>query len=440
MVSTNEITSATQPDGKRRSHGFSASFTSSTTSATSVFQESADTHLFIDRCSLFTDCSNGTTQTETANSQNQITSISGSTTPTYDANGNMISDQSGNTLVYDAWNRLVEVKNASGTIIAQYTYNAMGSRVTESYPQGGTGIPAGEINYIYYDSQWQAIETRTNGTAASNVSSQMVWSAAYINAAILQDSYIAGVIQPNSRLYFLQDANWNTTAAVGLINVGWQVLQYYVYSPYGTITVLNEDGAGSTPIVNNLYKGMTLDPVTGLYYARNRNYSPTLGRWINQDPAGYINGANTYQFVMSNPVGNVDPWGLCNCHSVPATFPFTYPQIPVKDFFWNPPISTISLYQQIQQDQSLENYWLNNALTGPQNTYNWDQYNKYRRVVDNLQTQEANQIEQMLAQMEKPGRANEECMNWNAISNGSEGAAIALEFINAILESLAPLG
>jgi len=54
---------------------------------------------------------------------------------------------------------------------------------------------------------------------------------------------------------------------------------------------------------------MTLDPVTGLYYARNRNYSPSLGRWINQDPAGYINGANTYQFVMSNPVGNVDPWG-----------------------------------------------------------------------------------------------------------------------------------
>ena len=22
-----------------------------------------------------------------------------------------------------------------------------------------------------------------------------------------------------------------------------------------------------------------------------------------------INGANTYQFVLSNPVGNVDPWG-----------------------------------------------------------------------------------------------------------------------------------
>ena len=25
--------------------------------------------------------------------------------------------------------------------------------------------------------------------------------------------------------------------------------------------------------------------------ARNRNYNPALGRWNNQDPAGYINGS-----------------------------------------------------------------------------------------------------------------------------------------------------
>jgi len=120
-------------------------------------------------------------------------------------------------------------------------------------------------------------------------------------------------------------------------------------------------------------QGMTLDPVTGLYYSRNRNYSPSLGRvlrqepesrlsagaayreinqdsagypgaeaqprplasagfhgieeaysagerrWINQDPAGYINGANTYQFVMGNPVGNVDPWGLYSSSPIPGT-------------------------------------------------------------------------------------------------------------------------
>ena len=64
------------------------------------------------------------------------------------------------------------------------------------------------------------------------------------------------------------------------------------------------------PVANNLYQGMTLDVVTGLYYERERDYSPSLGRWTEQDPAQYINGANTYQFVDSSPVGNVDAEGL----------------------------------------------------------------------------------------------------------------------------------
>jgi len=80
--------------------------------------------------------------------------------------------------------------------------------------------------------------------------------------------------------------------------------------PTGDTTKLNADfstpPAGTQPISDYLYQGMTLDAVTGLYYERFRNYSPSLGTWISQDPAGYINGPNTYQFLGSGPVGNVD--------------------------------------------------------------------------------------------------------------------------------------
>ena len=44
--------------------------------------------------------------------------------------------------------------------------------------------------------------------------------------------------------------------------------------------------------------------------ARNHRSAPILGRWMEQGPAQYIDGANTYQFVVSNPVGNVDAGGL----------------------------------------------------------------------------------------------------------------------------------
>ena len=83
--------------------------------------------------------------------------------------------------------------------------------------------------------------------------------------------------------------------------------------------------AGTVPMVNNLFQGMPLDPATGLYYERARWYSSAravlrqepksrypsgaVHREISQDPAGYINGANTYQFVGSDPVGYTDPTG-----------------------------------------------------------------------------------------------------------------------------------
>ena len=70
------------------------------------------------------------------------------------------------------------------------------------------------------------------------------------------------------------------------------------------------------PLVNNLYQGMTLDAVTGLCDERARDYSPSLGRWMEEDPAQFINGANTYQFVDSSPVGNVGAQG--NSAAVPS--------------------------------------------------------------------------------------------------------------------------
>ncbi len=44
--------------------------------------------------------------------------------------------------------------------------------------------------------------------------------------------------------------------------------------------------------------------------ARNRIYSPTLGRFLQRDPIGYKGGNNIYEFEGSNPLSNLDPSGL----------------------------------------------------------------------------------------------------------------------------------
>jgi RHS repeat-associated protein len=54
---------------------------------------------------------------------------------------------------------------------------------------------------------------------------------------------------------------------------------------------------------------MWQDPVTGLYYTPNRDYSAALGRWLEADPDGYVDGSNDYQAFDANPVGLCDAEG-----------------------------------------------------------------------------------------------------------------------------------
>ncbi|NNM84879.1 MAG: RHS repeat-associated core domain-containing protein [Phycisphaerales bacterium] len=251
----------------------------------------------------------GTTQTRTTDAQNQITSITGTAgTPQYDSNGNMTTDQSGNTLKYDAWNRLISVTNSSGQVIAEYSYDATSRLVTENYPQTST------TKNLYYSTGWQVLEERDNGTAASDVQHQYVWSAAYTDAMVLRDTYIGGAIQSNNRIYVAHDADWNVTSLIGY-NAGtqsWGVGQRFVYDSYGQVTVLSPSWTSQSDAFNWLYlhQGLSLDSTVNLYYNRARWYSPTLGRFISQDPAGYVNGANTYQSELSNPGNAVDTTGL----------------------------------------------------------------------------------------------------------------------------------
>jgi RHS repeat-associated protein len=59
-----------------------------------------------------------------------------------------------------------------------------------------------------------------------------------------------------------------------------------------------------------LFQGERFDVVSGLYQDGARWYREQLGRFLQQDPAGYVDGANLYQYVGSGPVDHVDPSGL----------------------------------------------------------------------------------------------------------------------------------
>jgi len=247
---------------------------------------------------------NGTTVTKSFNAQNQATSVSSGTAPAFDASGNTTSD-SGQSFVYDAWNRLVAVKNSGGTTVAAYAYDALGRRVTETYSGSST------TNHLYYSPQWQVIEERQNGTASSNVSRQYVWGLGGVDTLVLRDSYSGGAL--SQRLYALQDANQNTTA---LVNTSGAVQERYAYDPYGDVTVLDASGTPRTGNASSsgwqyLFQGGRLDQATGWYGFRHRDYVPGEGRWAERDPMGFAAGdTNIYRFLSNNALSCVDPSGL----------------------------------------------------------------------------------------------------------------------------------
>ena len=58
-----------------------------------------------------------------------------------------------------------------------------------------------------------------------------------------------------------------------------------------------------------LYCGYRFDPQTGLYHVRNRMYHAQLGRCLQRDPKGYVDGLGLYEYCKSGPVIGTDPYG-----------------------------------------------------------------------------------------------------------------------------------
>ena len=269
--------------------------------------------------SLGNDLVNSTTTTGTVtidsgfNYDNQITSISSGTLPTYDNNGNMLTDQNDLVYVVNAWNEIVTVKNSSGTTLETYTYDGLGDRMTNTVYTDDVGTTTNFFN----STEGQVIEEQANATGY--YTQRYVWSPTYINSMVDRDTDTSGSgLTPTgsefSRVWPIQDANYNTVALVVMSDGSATVVERYAYLPFGTVTYMNGSytvESGSSCNWLNLFQGERQDSTTGNYMSLTRWDNPGTGTWMNEDPIGFDGGnVDLYGYESDNPINQADPSGL----------------------------------------------------------------------------------------------------------------------------------
>ncbi len=158
----------------------------------------------------------------------------------------------------------------------------------------------------FFSSDWQLLETKTG----SNTVTRNVWSPVYVDGLVLRDRDTDANGTLDERLYSLQDANWNTTAVV---NTSGTVQERYTYTPFGQVTFRDSSGSTLSSSAKDwvfLHQGGE-KIAAGDYEFRNRLCSPTLGRWLSNDPLGFEAGdQNWYWAIGNNPGNGLDALGL----------------------------------------------------------------------------------------------------------------------------------
>jgi RHS repeat-associated protein len=131
------------------------------------------------------------------------------------------------------------------------------------------------------------------------------------DAATTWTDYVLGPA-PDERLIWIDTSGTvryphtdKRTSTIALANTGTAETKFK-YGPFGE----SSDATGGYAW---RYTGQKLDSWTGLYFYKAREYSPAWGRFIQPDPAMFVDGPNLYAYVGSDPLNQTDALGLQSC-------------------------------------------------------------------------------------------------------------------------------
>jgi RHS repeat-associated protein len=225
---------------------------------------------------------------------------------------NRLTEDNGYTYTYDVRGNLTQKQDKVSGARTVYTWNGRNQLVqVQHYPDAVAVVPDKTISYTYgpLDRRWSRNEDGVSehyvydgqdriGTldASNNPVSQVTFGQS-IDEPLGADT-------PSGMRYY--QAN-HQGSVMALMDDSSVAVAQNSYSPYGITTT---NGEQANPF---LYTGREWE-MEVLYYYRARYYDPTTGRFISEDPIGFLSkNLNLYTYVGNNPINFTDPWGLCPC-------------------------------------------------------------------------------------------------------------------------------
>ncbi|MBI4510565.1 MAG: RHS repeat-associated core domain-containing protein [Deltaproteobacteria bacterium] len=226
---------------------------------------------------------------------NEYVSINGAT-PEYDAVGDLVAFRNGgeaSRASFDVFGEAMTLEESNQKI--ELAYDALGRRVYERRNSL-------EARYFVWDGDKLLAECTAPVSTACRV---------FIN----DGARVVGVLPdttPTASPVFLHATYDGSTIAAS--NAAGALVERYSYTAYGETTIRSGDGASvrNESAVGNpfLFQGQYYDAPVGLYKMGVREYKPSWGRFLSQDPSGIAGGQNLYGFVNARPLVFRDPSGL----------------------------------------------------------------------------------------------------------------------------------